>query len=45
VFALGRIPGWTAHIAEQVEDDILIRPLTTYSGEGLRAYQPIAERS
>jgi citrate synthase len=45
VFALGRIPGWTAHIAEQVEDDILIRPLTTYSGEGPRAYQPIAERS
>ena len=44
VFALGRIPGWTAHIAEQVEDDILIRPLTTYSGERPRAYQPIAER-
>lgn len=44
VFALGRIPGWTAHIAEQVEDDILIRPLTTYSGAGPRTYQPIAER-
>jgi citrate synthase len=44
VFALGRIPGWTAHIAEQVEDDILIRPLTTYSGEGPRSYRPIAER-
>jgi citrate synthase len=45
VFALGRIPGWTAHIAEQVEDDILIRPLTTYSGEGPRSYRPIAERA
>lgn len=44
VFALGRIPGWTAHIAEQVKDDILIRPLTTYSGAGPRTYQPIAER-
>lgn len=44
VFALGRIPGWTAHIAEQVEDDILIRPLTVYSGAAARAYRQMAER-
>lgn len=44
VFALGRIPGWTAHIAEQVEDDILIRPLTVYSGAAPRPYRSLAER-
>jgi citrate synthase len=44
IFAVGRVPGWTVQILEQLDNNILIRPLTLYSGPGPRPYVPIAER-
>jgi len=44
IFAVGRIPGWTVQIVEQVTNNILIRPLTVYNGPELRAYVPIEQR-
>jgi citrate synthase len=44
IFAVGRVPGWTVQVLEQLDNNILIRPLTYYSGPGPRPYVPIAER-
>ncbi|MCC6533822.1 MAG: citrate (Si)-synthase [Burkholderiales bacterium] len=44
IFALGRVPGWTVQVLEQLENNILLRPLTLYDGPGPRAYVPIGER-
>ena len=44
IFAVGRVPGWTVQILEQLDNNILIRPLTLYSGPGPRPYVPIGER-
>ena len=44
IFAVGRVPGWTVQCIEQMQNNILIRPLTLYDGPGLRAYLPIAQR-
>ena len=44
IFALGRVPGWTAQVLEQFEHNILIRPLLKYEGEAERAYVPVGER-
>jgi citrate synthase len=44
IFAVGRVPGWTVQIAEQVRNNILIRPLTLYTGPEERDYVPIEER-
>ena len=44
IFAIGRVPGWMAQIQEQIEHNILIRPLTVYNGPEDREYVPIAER-
>ncbi|MFN8585208.1 MAG: citrate/2-methylcitrate synthase [Dehalococcoidia bacterium] len=44
IFAVGRIPGWTAQVVEQFENNILIRPLTQYVGEMDLPYIPIEER-
>jgi citrate synthase len=45
IFAIGRVPGWTVQILEQIRNNILIRPLTLYSGPEQRAYVPIEQRS
>jgi 2-methylcitrate synthase len=45
IFAAGRVPGWTVQVQEQMENNILIRPLTLYNGPEPRAYVPIDERS
>ena len=45
IFAVGRVPGWTVQVMEQMESNILIRPLTLYSGAAPRAYVPIGARS
>ena len=48
IFAVGRVPGWTVQVLEQLDNNILIRPLTLYSGAGaarLRADRPGAEAS
>jgi citrate synthase len=44
VFAIGRVPGWVVQVLEQLENNILIRPLTLYSGPAPRHYKPVAER-
>lgn len=36
IFVMSRITGWTAHIAEQLQANVLIRPLGTYTGPGQR---------
>jgi len=45
IFAAGRVPGWTAQVLEQLEHNILIRPLTHYTGPPERPYRPIEERN
>jgi citrate synthase len=44
IFAVGRVPGWTVQVLEQLDNNILIRPLTLYNGPEARAYVPIADR-
>ena len=44
IFAVGRVPGWSVQVLEQQASNILIRPLTLYSGPEPRAYVPIADR-
>jgi citrate synthase len=44
IFAVGRVPGWTVQVLEQMENNILVRPLTLYAGPEPRAYVPIERR-
>jgi citrate synthase len=44
IFAAGRVPGWTVQVLEQIQNNILIRPLTVYNGPPLRDYVPIENR-
>jgi citrate synthase len=44
IFAIGRVPGWTTQVLQQMESNILIRPLTLYNGPARRGYVPIGER-
>ncbi|MPZ97928.1 MAG: citrate (Si)-synthase [Dehalococcoidia bacterium] len=44
IFAVGRTPGWAVQVLEQFEHNILLRPLTLYSGPRDRDYVPLAER-
>lgn len=44
IFAVGRVPGWTVQALEQLDNNILIRPLTLYNGPEPRDYVPIGER-
>jgi citrate synthase len=36
IFVAARLPGWTAHISEQLADNSLIRPLAAYGGPAER---------
>ena len=44
IFAAGRVPGWTVQVLEQMENNILIRPLTLYNGPEPRDYVAIETR-
>jgi len=44
IFAVGRIPGWVVQALEQMDNNILIRPLTLYSGPDARSYVPLERR-
>ena len=44
IFAAGRVPGWAVQVIEQMEANILIRPLTVYNGPAPRPYVPIEDR-
>jgi citrate synthase len=43
-FASSRISGWTAHILEQYEDAVLLRPSSKYVGEFGKPFVPIGKR-
>jgi len=43
-FACARLPGWVAHIREQLNDNRLIRPEVAYVGPPERSFVPLAER-
>jgi len=45
VFAVGRSPGWLAHILEQYADNRLIRPRAEYIGPTRAEYIPIEKRT
>ena len=44
IFVCSRIAGWSAHVFEQRADNKLIRPGAEYTGPGLRAWVPLADR-
>lgn len=44
IFAIGRVPGWVVQVLEQLENNILLRPLTLYNGPNARAYVPLEKR-
>lgn len=44
IFAVGRVPGWTVQVLEQIEHNILLRPLTLYDGPAPRPYVPLEQR-
>ena len=43
-FASSRISGWAAHVIEQYEDAVLLRPSSQYVGEFERPFIPIDQR-
>jgi citrate synthase len=44
IFVVSRITGWTAHIAEQLANNKLVRPLSNYTGKPQREVVPIEAR-
>lgn len=44
IFSVGRTPGWCVQVIEQFENNILLRPLTVYTGPEPREYKQITER-
>lgn len=44
IFAIGRMPGWIIQCIEQLERNILIRPLTLYNGAEPRDYVAPSDR-
>jgi len=44
IFVISRITGWSAHIIEQFKNNMLIRPLSKYSGVNQRKVNPIEKR-
>lgn len=45
IFVMARVAGWTAHVAEQLADNRLVRPLAEYVGQVPRTVIPLKERS
>ena len=45
IFAVGRTPGWCVSVVEQTANNILIRPLTLYTGPEPREYIAPSERA
>lgn len=43
-FAVSRVGGWTAHVLEQIGEDTLMRPMSTYVGELHDRWLPAASR-
>jgi len=45
IFAASRIAGWSAHIIEQLDNNMLVRPRFAYRGPENLAYQPFESRN
>ena len=45
VFAVGRSPGWLAHVLEQYSDNRIIRPISDYVGPPHAPYVPVEKRT
>jgi len=45
VFAVGRAPGWLAHVMEQYADNRIIRPRADYVGPQKAEYVPVEKRT
>jgi 2-methylcitrate synthase len=45
VFAVGRTPGWLAHVLEQYADNRIIRPRAEYIGPELSSYLSLEKRA
>jgi citrate synthase len=45
IFAVSRVAGWSAHVLEQHGDNRLIRPVSEFTGELGKKWQPIERRS
>lgn len=43
-FAVARVGGWTAHCLEQLDDNRIIRPRSSYVGETDRTWRPVEDR-
>jgi len=44
IFAVSRVAGWTAHVLEQYQDNVLMRPRAQYTVPNRRAYVPLERR-
>lgn len=44
IFVIARVVGWTAHVAEQLSDNRLVRPSGDYTGAASRPVVPLAAR-
>ena len=44
IFAMGRVPGWTAQVLEQLDNNILLRPRLLYIGDKNREYIKMEDR-
>lgn len=44
IFVIARVVGWTAHVAEQLSENRLVRPSGDYTGAAPRAVVPLADR-
>ena len=44
IFVMSRITGWCAHIMEQIANNRIIRPLSSYTGALERDVAPIEKR-
>lgn len=44
VFACSRVAGWTAHVIEQIREDVLVRPSVEYTGPTSQHYVPLQQR-
>jgi citrate synthase len=42
IFVVSRVTGWTAHVIEQLSDNSLVRPLSSYTGPEQRRVPPAA---
>ena len=45
IFAMARSAGWLAHWREQLADNRIFRPTQVYTGEAVRDYVPLNERT